>query len=368
MKVACVVAVLLALSAPAYAQLGGLNGAMGKLQKAQDAKQKLDDLTFTDEEERTIGADVSEKIRARFGVVQNRDLHKYVTLVGRTVANQTDRPNLDWTFIVLDTDGVNAFASPGGFVHITRGALGLIENEAELASVLAHEIGHVARKHTINAIRKSNAEKLLSDSTIANRGALLNRFADLAYGQILEGTFDRGDELDADRVSTQYGPKAGYAPLLADFLARLDDRNKDQPARNGLFASHPETKERIEKLHQLTAAVKVPAKGQVRYKANVHYEPTPITAIAAVPDGSSGLTGGKEAAKPAKEDPPKKKGFGLGGLTQTVAPEKKSAQVSASGGARGVGPDRDAKGGTNPALIKVTVSPEEIGAFQKAIA
>ena len=189
------------------------------------------------------------------------------------------------------------------------------------------------------------------------------------YGQILEGTFDRGDELDADKASTQFGPKAGYAPLLADFLARLDDRNKDQPARNGLFASHPETKERIEKLRQLTATVKVAAKAQVRYAANVHYKPTPITSIAAVPGGSSGLTGSsKEEAKPAKEDPPKKKGFGLGGLTQTVAPEKKSAQVSASGGARGVGPDRDAKGGGNPALVKATVSPAEIEAFAKAIA
>jgi predicted Zn-dependent protease len=370
MNVAYVVAVLLALIAtPAHAQLGGLGGALGKLQKAQEAKQKLDDLTFSEEEERTIGADVSAKIRTRFGVVQDRDVHKYVTLVGRTVANQTDRPNLDWTFIVLDTDGVNAFASPGGFVHITRGALGLIENEAELASVLAHEIGHVTRKHTINAIRKGNAEKLLSDSTIANRGALLNRFADLAYGQILEGTFDRGDELDADRASTQSGPKAGYAPLLAGFLARLDDRNKDQPARNGLFASHPETRERIEKLRQLSATVKVTATAQARYAANVHYEPTPITSIAAVPEGSSGLTGGaKDDGKPAKAEPPKKKGFGLGGLAQTVAPEKKSAQVSASGGARGVGPDRDAKGGGNPALVKVTVSPEEIGAFQKEIA
>jgi predicted Zn-dependent protease len=364
-----VVAMLLACSSPAYAQLGGLNGALGKVQKAQAAKQKLDDLTFSDDEERTIGADVSEKIRTRFGVVQNRELHRYVTLVGRSVAMQTDRPNLEWTFVVLDTDGVNAFASPGGFVHITRGALGLIENEAELASVLAHEIGHVTRKHTINAIRKSNAEKLLSDSTLSNRGLLVNRFADLAYGQILEGAFDRGDELDADKASAQFGPKAGYQPLLAEFLARLDDRNKDQPARNGLFASHPETKERIEKLHQLTAGVTATAKGAARYKANVHYEPTPITSIAAVTAGAAGLTGGTKTddASAKKEDAPKKKGFGLSGLKQTVAPEKNSAQVSASGGARGVGPDRDAKGGGNPALVKTTVSAGELEEFRKGL-
>ena len=360
-----VVALLFAFSTPTYAQFGGLSGA---LEKAQSAKQKLDDLTFSEAEERTIGANVSEKIRARFGVVQDRDVHRYVTLVGRTVADHTDRPTLDWTFVVLDTDGVNAFASPGGFVHITRGALGLIQNEAELAGVLAHEIGHVTRKHTINAIRKSNAEKMLSEATRANRGLLLNRFADLAYGQILEGAFDRGDELDADRTSVQFASKAGYKPVLAEFLSRLDDRNKDQPARNGLFASHPETRERIEKLRQLSASAAATAMGEARYKANIQYEPTPITAIAAVPEGSSGLTdGGKGDGTDAKKEEAPKRRFGLSGLNQTVAPEKQSAQVSASGGARGVGPDRAAQGGSNPNPVTIAVSAAEIEEFRRGM-
>ena len=66
----------------------------------------------------------------------------------------SSRPNLPWTFIVLDTDGVNAFAAPGGFIHITRGALGAARHEAELAGVLAHEITHVTEKHTVKAIQK----------------------------------------------------------------------------------------------------------------------------------------------------------------------------------------------------------------------
>src|SRR5260221_14471885 len=154
MKQSMAVVALLAMVSPAYAQLGGI---LNKAQKAQEAKNKLDDLNVSEEEERKIGEDVSAKIRQRFGVVQDPAIHKYVTLVGTTLAQQSERPNLAWTFIVLDTDGVNAFPSPGGFVHITRGALGLIKNESELAGVLGHEIGHVVRKHTINAIRKSNA-------------------------------------------------------------------------------------------------------------------------------------------------------------------------------------------------------------------
>src|SRR5262245_48198253 len=115
MKTAIIALIVLGLGAPASAQLGG---ALGKLQKAQEAKSKLDDLNVSDDEEKQIGSDVSQKIRTRFGVVQDPAIHKYVTLIGTLVAQQSERPALAWKFIVLDTDGVNAFASPGGFVHI----------------------------------------------------------------------------------------------------------------------------------------------------------------------------------------------------------------------------------------------------------
>jgi predicted Zn-dependent protease len=364
-----------ALCTPAYAQLGGL---LDKAKKAQDAKQKFDSLNITDEEEKKIGADVSLKVRERFGVAQDPSVHKYVTLVGTVIAQQSERPSLPWQFIVLDTDGVNAFASPGGFVHITRGALGLIKNEAELAAVLAHEIGHVAHKHTVNAIRNANREKLLTDAALSNRGPYLDKLVNLAYDQVLEGKFGRDDELDADKVSVTLTQKTGYAlAALADFLTRLDDRNKNQPERNGLFASHPETKERIAKVRQL-AAGKTGATLEARYKTHIKYEAAPITTIAVVAEGSAGLTGSakedpkdkdkdKNKDKDGKAEEPKKKGFGLGALKQAVAPQQESAQVSASGGARGLGPDRAAKGGGNPNPVKVTVSAAEVETFKKGI-
>ena len=235
MKQSMIVVALLALAAPAYAQLGGI---LNKAQKIQEAKGKLDDLNVTEEEERTIGEQVSAKIRQRFGVVQDPAIHKYVTLVGTLLAQQSERPNLAWTFIVLDTDGVNAFASPGGIVHITRGALGLITSEAELAGVLAHEVGHVAHKHAVNAIRKGKAVQLGANETLSSRGPFLDKIANKAYDIVLENKFDRNDEMDSDKVSLTLAEKAGYAPgKLADFLTRLDERNKDQPASNGLFAS-----------------------------------------------------------------------------------------------------------------------------------
>jgi predicted Zn-dependent protease len=375
MKHSMVVMALLAMTSPAYAQLGGI---LNKAQKIQDTKGKIDDLNVSEDEERKIGEEVSAKIRQRFGVVQDPVIHKYVTLVGTTLAQQSERPALAWSFIVLDTDGVNAFASPGGIVHITRGALGLITSEAELAGVLAHEIGHVAHKHAVNAIRKNKAVQLGTNETLSNRGAFLDRIAGKAYDIVLENKFDRNDEMDSDKVSLTLAEKAGYAPgKLADFLTRLDERNKDQPASNGLFASHPDTQARIDAIRKLAGA-KTGAVVESRYKANVKYKPTPVTAIATVEDGASGLTGStapaantgekKGDANAKKEEEPKKKGFGLGGLKQAVAPERQSSQVSASGGSRGVGPDRAAKGGGNPALVKVAVSAAEITEFRKAIA
>ena len=175
----------LGVSATAHAQLGGLGGALRGAQRALDAKKAFDDLTFTADEEHTIGEAVSQRVRARFGVVQDPAVHRYVTLVGLSLARQSSRPTLPWTFIVLDTDGVNAFASPGGFVHITRGALGLIRNEAELAGVLGHEIGHVTRKHTINALRKSQAVKLGTEAT-SSRASFLGAVATRVYENVLE--------------------------------------------------------------------------------------------------------------------------------------------------------------------------------------
>ena len=367
MKTWILVAMMAVVSSPAYAQLGGI---LNKAQKAQEQKQRFDDLNVTEEEEIKIGADVSLKIRQRFGVVQDPAVHRYVTLMGTLVAQQTERPKLPWTFIVLDTDGVNAFASPGGFVHITRGALALIKNEAELAGVLGHEMTHVAHKHTVNAIKKNKAVQIGTSETLSDRGPFVDRLANKAYEMVLENSFDRGDELDADKESIALALKLGFAPTgLADFLTRLDERNKDQPAQNGLFASHPATQERIDKVRQL-AGSKTGALVLARYAATIKYQPTDITKIAVVTEGSAGLTGSAKE-EPKKEEPkkeePKKGGFGLGALKQTVAPEKQSAQVSASGGARGVGPDRLAKGGSNPNPVNVTVSAADVDAFKKGI-
>jgi len=344
-----VVVVMCALAAPLSAQLGQLGKAKSALDKGQKATDAINSLIFTDAEEQQLGQQVSDKLRVRYGVVQDKAVHKYVTLVGSVLAQASSRPALPWKFIVLDTDGVNAYAAPGGFIHITRGALSLLQNESELAGMLGHEIAHVTEKHTIDAIRKSNGEKILTDlGGSATRTQILGAFADKLYENVFQGVYDRGDELDADDKGSAVANKAGYAPGgLGAFLTRLDERNKDQPERNGLFASHPDTKERIDKLAKGITARKLSSAAIVagRYKASITYKPVPVTQVAQVADSKLGMS--TQAA---------------------IGSEKKSSSTVASAGARGGVPDRDAKGGSNPAIVIVTVTKAEIAEFIKGIA
>src|SRR3954469_8808985 len=209
---------------PARAQFGSLGKIKGAADKAVDAKGKYDDYNITDKEERQLGEQVSGKLRDRFGVYQDEKVTKYVTLVGTVLAQNSKRPSLDWQFIVLDTDGVNAYAAPGGFVHITKGLLGLMKNEAELAGVLGHELTHVTAKHTVNAIQKSESVSVAGNE-VGSAGmaqSLVSKIAQRAYKDILENNFSRDDEMDADEKGVQLANKIGYAPNgLSEALKKL---------------------------------------------------------------------------------------------------------------------------------------------------
>ena len=341
--------------------------------------QQVRDIQMTDEEEAKLGEAVSERIRQRYGVVQDPAIHKYVSLVGRVLAQASTRPGLQWRFIVLDTDGVNALAAPGGLVHITRGALSLMKSEAELAGVLGHEIIHVTEKHTIKAIQKGKMVQIGADETVGSSG-VFNKLVDKATGVVMAG-FGREEELEADRKGIVVANAVGYEPHgLKNFLTTLADRNKASTEKQGLFASHPEMKERLEKLDKTVKDDKLTATATVdaRYKKYVTYEPVAITAIATVEKGSAGLAGGggssksDDAAKSdakgdAKtEEPKKKRGFGLGKLmAPSSGGEKQASETTGSSAARGVDSERNAKGGGNPTLVPVIVTAADLTAFKK---
>ncbi len=337
--------------------------------------QQVRDLIITEDDEIRLGAAVSEKVRLRYGVVQDQKVHRYVSLVGTLLAQASTRPNLSYTFIVLDTDGVNAFAAPGGFIHITRGALALMSNEAELAGVLAHELIHVTEKHTVKAIQKSKGIQAVGDETLKGNSALFNRLVDKATELVMAG-FGRNEELESDRLGVVLANKVGYSPSGLDtFLQRLADRNKASTQKQGLFASHPEMQERFDKLESQVKSQNLNATALLadRFKANITYTPKAITEISTVAAGAAGLAGGSTAKTEdkgkadEKAAEPKKKGgiFGLSNLLKPGGSEKKSAEVTGSGASRGVDTERNAKGGPVSTLVVVSLTRADIEAFRK---
>jgi Zn-dependent protease with chaperone function len=368
----CAVVLLAAAAPPAAAEPAPQFGQIMK------RAQQFRDVQMTDEEEQQLGAAVSERIRTRYGVVQDAAVHRYVTLVGSVLAQASSRPGLTWHFLVLDTDGVNALAAPGGYIHITRGALSLMKNEAELAGVLAHEIVHVTEKHTIRAIQKGKLVQMGADESLAGNPALFNKLVDKATDVVMAG-FGRSEELESDTKGIVLANKVGYAPVgLSGFLTTLAERNKDATEKQGLFASHPEMKERLQKLATLAAAQKPAGTATVvaRFKSHIAYAPVARTEIATVAEGSAGLAGGGSGSstaagdgeKTAKADEPKKKkrGFGLSSLVKTSdSSEKQSAEVTGSGASRGVDTERLAKGGSNPKPVVVTVTAADLTTFKK---
>jgi beta-barrel assembly-enhancing protease len=365
------------VATPAAAQFDKIGKGLSVAEKAHDA-------VYTEAEKQQLGAEVSANIRKKFGVVQDPAVHRYVTLVGAVLARVSKKPDYPWRFIVLDTDAVNAFAAPGGYVHITKGCLALIANESELAGVLGHELTHVVEDHTIKALSKAGFVDTAASASGKGgeiTAGLVNQVTSIA----LQG-FGRGEELESDHDGLGLAAKAGYQPDgLRTFLQRLTDRNKNSSEKRGLFASHPAMQERLDKLaaqekKERASSVTL----ETRYQQFISYKPVPQSQIATVAAGSSGLASGGSssakksddtAAKDSKdskkdalpaEEKPKKKGFGLGGLASSLGGgEKKSGQTVASGGARGLDPEVDAKGGPNPAVVSIDVSRSDIDTFRK---
>jgi predicted Zn-dependent protease len=238
---------------------------------AQNVAQRVSTfLPISTEKEIDIGRGIAATIAGRFPVSSDAALTRYVNLVGLTVASQAPRPDITYRFAVLETPIVNAYSAPGGYVFITRGALGLIENEAELAGVLAHEVAHVNRRHVVEQIRKSDTMRGVRD--LANiRGAVLDSVVGTGASVLFTG-LSRGDELEADSLGLEYAASAGYDPGgLAAFVARLD-RHASEGALSEFFATHPKPDERVTRLNAIAQREGLTSGATLaeRYRANVH--------------------------------------------------------------------------------------------------
>jgi predicted Zn-dependent protease len=227
-----------------------LDTAVTHLTQAADAL-----LPITSEEEATIGQAIALQIVSRYGgVVQTPGLVRYVNLVGRAVANTCDRPGLAYHFAVLNHPSLNAFAAPGGYVFVTRGLLDAMQNEAELAAVLGHEIAHISRAHMVDVIQRAKRINGLTQtglSLLKNNPALFKNLIDHVTKKILDEGLDQDKELEADTVGEVFAARVGYDPAAyLALLARLRELKGDDRA---FFKSHPNFSTRIEAVERTMA-------------------------------------------------------------------------------------------------------------------
>lgn len=213
----------------------------------------------TDEaEEIRIGQEFAATLLGAKPLVADPALQRYVNVLGRWLALQTERPDLPWTFGVLDDGGFNAFAAPGGYVFVTRGLVARMRSEAELAGVLAHEIGHVLKKHHLRAVQKNAGMALLGDFlNAANKGSgsshLEARSALINVGRKLYTSgLDKEDEFEADRLGVVIAARAGYdAYGLPAVLQTLQAQHPGDGEFSLLFKTHPAPSARIAMLEKL---------------------------------------------------------------------------------------------------------------------
>lgn len=222
---------------------------------------------ITPQQEAALGQEEHPKILAEFGGAYEAqpELTAYVNSVGQLVAATAERKDVTYTFTVLNTPDVNAFAVPGGYVYITRGLLALADNEAEMAGVLGHEIGHINARHTAERMgQQQKAQWEVLGATLL--GAILggNAGANLAGGvvqqhaQVQLAQYSQQQEFEADSLGVRYLKRSTYDPqAMASFLAdlraqsqleaKLAGKNPNVVDANNMLASHPRTVDRVEK-------------------------------------------------------------------------------------------------------------------------
>ena len=178
---------------------------------------------LSEAEELAIGQQQDQEIRREMGVYDDPDLQRYVNDIGQELARRSHRPNLPWSFTIVDSPAINAFALPGGYIYLTRGIMAYLDDEAELAGVLGHEIGHVTARHAAQAYtRQAQAGIGLTILSIFVPGT--QPFTDLGAAglSVLFLRHGREAELEADRLGVEYGSSAGFDPNgVPRFLATL---------------------------------------------------------------------------------------------------------------------------------------------------
>ncbi len=216
---------------------------------------------MSEAQEIALGKESDGQIRQEMGVYDDPALQQYVSDLGLRLARQSERPGLPWQFTVVDQPAINAFALPGGFIYITRGILPYLDNEAELAGVLGHEIGHVTARHGAQQYTRAVGGQL----GLAALGVFVP--AARPFGQISEQAmallflkYGREDELQADQLGARYESLGGWDPAgvpgMLSTLGRLDEASGDRKGVPNWLSTHPDPLARVDQIQPTVERLK----------------------------------------------------------------------------------------------------------------
>ena len=199
---------------------------------------------MSDRQEVTIGRQINQQLaNSEFNIDHDRATTLYINRIGQRLASESTRPNIPYTFQVIDDDTINAFATMGGFVYVNKGLMVAADNEAELASVIAHEIAHITARHAIQQMRQMAIASGVASATGLDRSRAVQIGVELA----LRRPHSRQAEYEADQLGLETMGRSGYAQSgMVDFMKKL----LNKPSPPSILSTHPATEDRIAALEQ----------------------------------------------------------------------------------------------------------------------
>jgi predicted Zn-dependent protease len=212
---------------------------------------------ISQQQEVDMGAQEAQQVNAQLPILNDATINAYVNSLGRSIASRTSRADLDWRFAVVNTDVINAFALPGGYIYVNRGVLSRASNESELAGVLAHEIEHVVRRHSVKQMEQAQGANVGVGIACALTGVCNNQVAAAAIqvgGTAVFAKFSRADEIQADEGGFNNVIAAGINPRgMLTFFQKLlaEEQQSGGGAASAWFADHPGTQDRIADIQRM---------------------------------------------------------------------------------------------------------------------
>ncbi len=208
---------------------------------------KTDFILISTPEEVEIGQQVASDVESKQKLLKNSTVQSYVNGVGQKIVRVCDRRDIEYKFKVIDKKEINAFACPGGYVYVYTGLLEILDNEAQLACVLSHEISHVVARHSMKKLQNIYGYSILAQIALGDRAeGVAGEIVNVAAMLILQG-YSRDNEFEADRYGILYARNAGYNPqgMIQVFEKFKKMEGNPPPAVLGLLSSHPPAGDRI---------------------------------------------------------------------------------------------------------------------------